>query len=775
MAKLIDPAAQERPVVRQLGGTAQMRQPVLGSPARGMAQAGANLVEGGDELYRAQKVEEDRINTLRAEDAFTKLRERQLDLSVGEETGFSRLKGAEAVTRPVRQEWGKRFEDAETEIAGTLSNDTQRQKFKQRAGVSRLQFEEEMLRHLAKEGDSYAKEVYDGTLATEQRNAVARWDSPNDIGSSIERIRAAVDERAERYGWANEYRDATLRLEQGKVHAAVVQQALATGNYKYAQSWYEEHREDIDLGTAKQLAKAVEDGAQKEKQAFYNADYLANEDNRGALENLRKRVLEDSELGADRQNILVGRIQNRQAVLDHRARAAEDKRLRRIERGLADLNASTLAGFEPTAEQFSTVMESAKGTELEPEVRQAIKLAGATRAFRNAPPLQQEQLLAEAERGVRTEPTKFDRNVVGAWRTIYDAQRRQVKESPVTFMVQQGFVDPPMPLDLANPAGAGEALAEQLSIARDASVRYQVPIKPLTTEQVGLLRAVLQGASVDQKRNYFAGLVQGTAGDTQGYMAIMAQLAPDEPVTAIAGSLAARGRTAESDLMLRGQAILAPSKKADGKPDGGSLYPMPPETDMRMSFDNYVREAFSGKAESRSAHYQAAKAIYAALSVDEGDRDTKVLQGDRWERAMTLAIGPIEKYQGRRIVMPAGYEYSQFRDGLRQRIDQVVEAKQIDPSWTTDRLRDLPLENVGDGRYVLRAGDGYVVEKTGKPVLIDFNVSLPFRPSGHGLTPLPSEPAPSTKGLTLKGISGKKTKNDNRGSTVAPGFAGVRG
>lgn len=733
MAKIIDYSQTARPAPRLVsGGTPSPGAGPSDAAARGLQQLGRDIQVGSEEIFRAQKIEEDRIDTLRAEEAFTQALEKKHELTFGEK-GFVNLRGADAVNKPLFNEYGKRLESVERDLTAGLVNDNQRTRFKQRMNVARVQFQEDILRHLAKERMVYGKQVYDGIVDTAQREAVARWDSPNDIAGELVRIGDAVAERADAEGWAPEFAKAELLKEQAKVHTAVVQQALATGNYRYAEEWFKKNSGSIDLATAKVLEAAVANGTQKELTAHYNALYLAGEDSHRTLEGLRKTVLEDGTLDETRRNILVGRIQNRQFVLERRLEVAEEKRLRTVGRQLTALNDSTLAGFEPTPDQFAPVMAAARGTELEADVQQAIALANSTRAFRNAPPVTQERVLAEAEAGVRTDPNKFDRRVVGAWRSIHDNQRRAAVANPVDFAVSQGIVKPPEPIDFSKPQEMGPALEERFAIARGVAARYQTPFKPLNEAEVNLLNNVLGGATIDQKRNYFGQLAQASGGDLQGYMGVMAQIAPDQPVVAIAGSAAARGRSAEADLMLRGQSILQPSKKSDGKPDGAGLYPLPPETDLRRNFDNHVREAFSGKPEARNAHYQAAKAIYAALSVDAGDRDSKVLNQDRWEQAITMAIGPIEKYQGRRIVMPHGYEYSQFRDGLRQRIDNLVGSGRMDPSWTAPRLRDLPLENVGDGRYVLRAGDGVVVDKESKPIFLDFNIGLPFRTSGHGL------------------------------------------
>lgn len=750
MAKLIDPLAQERPVPRLTGEVAR-RQAVLPAEGvgRGMQMLGQGMQAAADEITRVQKVEEERVNTLAAEDAFTRLRERQLGLSVGE-AGFGSVKGRDAVTRPVFKEYSERFDAVEKEIADGLRNDTQRLKFKQRAQVSRLQFQEEMLRHLAQQGDVFSREVYDGVVTTEQRNAMARWNSPNDIGLSLDRIRDAVATRADRFGWDPEYAKAVLQAEHGKVHASVVQQALLAENYQYAEAWFNEHRSDIDLQTARALESAVENGTQKQLTAGYTADYLANEDSLPALGGLHRRVLEDATLDETRKNILVGRIQNRMAVLERRIELEAERRFRMVERGISQLNDITLMGFEPSLDAFSQVLELARGTPLEAEAHAALRLADATRQFRNMPPLHQEQMLTAAEAQARLDPTKFDVRVLHAWRQIREAQQRQVQEAPVSFAVQQGIIPPPAPLDLSQPDQMGTALQERFTVARTMASRYQTPMKPLTPAEVQLLTATLSKASVDQKRNYIAALFKASGGDTEGYLAVMGQLAPDDPVTAIAGAQAARGRMPDADLLLRGQAILNPPKTTDGKTTG--LLPMPPENELREQFDRYVRDVFARKPEARNAHYQAAKAAYAALSADAGDRDTKVLQNDRWEAAMEAAIGQVAVHNDRRIVLPSGYDVSRFRDELRERLDAIAVSQALDPSWTASRLRDLPLENLGESRYVLRSGDAVVTDPTGKPLILDFSrpytsrvaggqVSrpAPLPPAGPGLPPSPTQ------------------------------------
>lgn len=751
MATLRDPLATERPIAR-LGGSARaqpMDPGVSDAAGRGLEMIGQAIGSGAEEMYRAQLVEEDKINTLAAEDAFTKLRNQQLELTNGETQGFARQKGAAAVTRPLFKEWNKRFDDAETLVASTLTNDNQRLKFKQRAQVARLQYQEDMLRHVGQESDVYAKEVYDGTVAVEQRNAVARWDSPNDLALSLGRVKDAVEQRAERYGWAAEYKDGVLLQEQGRIHSAVVQQAIAAGNYQYAEEWYNQHRSDIDLQTAKMLEIAVRDGTQKQLYADYTADFLANRDSLQGLRALEETVLKDATLDPTRQNVLSGRIMARQDLLERRVQAASAAAERQLEKAISTVNSNTLAGFEPSPEQLAPILNASKGTLLEAEAQRMVNLANATRQFRLASPMQQSQYLAEIEAEARKDPTRFDIQTLTALRSIHDNQKRQLEADPVTFAVRQGYVDP-KPLDLSKPGEQAEGLQERFALSRSLRETHQAPMKPLTTEEAALLSSVLKKATVEEKRQYFADLSTASGDDVEGYSAVMSQLAPDDPVTAVAGVYAGKKRTMAADLMLRGQALLQPTRSADGQPDKGKLWPMPPEKEMRDAFASYERDAFAGRPELRNAFEQSTKAIYAARSAEAGD-STGVFDSDRWDEAVELATGGIAKYNGKGLVLPYRYGIDEFEDAVERRIDQIMvrsdgpttkEARdrleasmtpeerskveyhpgRLAPSVTADKLRDMPLEPIGDGRYVFRAGDGVLVDMNNRPVILDFNV-----------------------------------------------------
>ena len=738
MARIVDPAAQPRPVARTGGGISRLALPgPSDTSARALQQLGLDIGGAAEEIYRAQKIEEDRINTMRAEDAYNKLRERQLDLTLGD-TGYGRLKGSDAVSRPIIPEYRSRFEQTEREIAGTLTNDHQRQRFKARADVARMQFEEGMLRHLSEQGDVYAKQVYEGTIQQAERDATARWDQPHDVASSIARIQSAVRERAERYGWSTEYRDEVQRGEVSKVHAAVITQALANDSYRFAQTWYIANRENIDLKTAAALQKAVEHGVEKEMVAGFNRDFLANRDSRPGLEELAKRVVA-ADLDETRKNIVHGRILGRIETLNLKAERAQLQQERLVSKAIDSMNGNTFAGMPATIDQMTPIVEAARGTALEADARQMVAIANATGAFARMTPIAQADAISQAEAQIRENPAKFDRRLLTAWKEIHGNQQALLEKDPNTFAERQGITDP-SPLDLSKPIQSADALERRFAQTRALSLKYGSPNTPLKELEAKLVKDALGGAGWKERRDYLGELFQASRGDVHGYSGIMAQLAPDHPVTALAGEYTAKGRGQAAELMLAGEDILRPGKKSDGKPDGSGLFPMPPEAEMRAEWDSTVRDAYAGRVDVRNDLYQATKSIYAKLASDKGVKDTKQLDGDLWEQATLLATGGVEKYNGRTLPMPYGMDLGEFRAQVRRRTEDMAAAGALPEGITPEQLQTLPLEPTGDGRYVFRTGTGVLVQvpKGGgqaRPLLLDFNQSSAFSASGYGMDP----------------------------------------
>jgi hypothetical protein len=894
MARIPDATQQERPTPQPGTGLASYRPDFGGGEAIGQAmqKAGQDLTGAGNEIYARARVEQEKFDTLKVEEATTALRQKQLDLTAGD-SGYTSFKGANALNRPLFQDYTERYKAQQIEIAKSLSTDEQRKRFNARADVGFLQFQEGILHHTIKESDTYAKEVTAGVLMTEQRQATANWESPVDVQVSLVRIDEALKAQGEREGWAPEFLAAKKIEANSKVHSAVVGQAIASGNLVYAQEWYEKYKADIDLNTAKALELATKNSMQRQLDAGYSMQITSARDDIGQLRDVEESISKDGRLDDTRRAQLLQRIGGR---IDTAMRAGEMRATRIekfVERGINKAQTVINNGYEPPPADVQGLFELSRGTPMQEEVDRMIASLNLTRQFRVMSPQEREaeltrltaaaraggavttqfdtfaalrQAITSAESGGHPDPanalspenkggvgrargsrqitagtfkdyalpgesydneqhrinasdrkliadfkryggdvaktaaayigdtgavsasgeiaagkasadvlgttprayadkvvarvkeimkstggTKFDINVLKNLENIHENLKRDAKEDSVTLAVRQGFVSPvdpaATPLDMSKPEALDyTTLQRRFELAAAMAEKHQAPLKPLTITERDQAVATLRRLNTDGKINYFANLMKVASnrgdeptgprddvGGMRAYKAMMAQIAPDEPVLAHAGVAAGRwGDSGEgrrvAELLIEGHAILNPNKRADGTPDTGKLLPMPPESKMRMDFDSATRDAYAAAPGARNAAYQSAKAIYAALSAKAGDKDTQTLDGARWQESIRLAVGEIQRWNGRNTILPPGHDYSRFKDGLYQRIDSVLASGRMIETMTAAKMRDMVLEPVGDGRYIFREGDRKLTDKAGRDVVIDFNLPPAWAP-----------------------------------------------
>lgn len=628
-----------------------------GAFGEGTAKSLLSVGEVASKIYAEEKKKADEIAVL---DFDRKLSEAESRLLYDPKTGALNRKGKDAFGLPeqVNGEFDKIVQEAEQ----GLGNNEQLVAARKYALARRTALDRTVQHHVAGARKVYDEAVTDSYIKNERDAAELNYRDPERIGMAIARQSAAYTDYAARNGMPEEWTKLKVSEAASKTHVGVVNRMLANAD---------------DLGAT----------------AYYkgNKDGFSGDD--------------------------VTRVESA-------LQRSKEHRERKVEKQINALNAITLAGFEPSETQVTGVMAAARGTVFEDDAKQMAATAKATGEFRRMVPADQATYLTHFEAQIRKDPAKFDVTLLGRLRTIHENQQRTLKESPIEFAVRQGFVEPTdpaaQPLNLAKPDQLGPALESRFDLARKVRATHGADFKPLTPNETKLLGDALKQAPAAGKLDYFARLQRATGQDYEGYSAIMAQIAPDDPVTAIAGVYAARNRTQAADLMVRGQSILRPNKKEDGTPDRGKLWPMPPEKDLRDQFARYERDAFAGHPQVRNDYYQAALAVYAAKSADTGDASGDI-NSDRWDKSIRLVTGSIEKWNGKSIVLPYDMERGAFKDGLYARIDQITGSGLLAEGVTTSKLKDLPLEPISEGKYVFRTGDGVLVGKDGKPIIIDFN------------------------------------------------------
>ena len=701
------------------------------------------------ELDQRFKEEKRKADAARAEDAFNQLRHKTLEFTVGE-GGFTRLQGAQVATNPkLLQEYTAKATDAARLLAEGLDNEDQRQAFKVRADLGLYQYQHDLLTHISRERVAFGKELYKGTVETEITQATAHYTDPVAVATSVERITAATNDMADAQGLpktgpGSEARTAAITENVGKVHQSVISQAIADNKYGYAKEWFERYGTLLPPNVQAQTRHLLLDGEQKEAYNVYAQRFNGARRDLKALRALDADVAADKTLDETRKTALQGRIESATAALENKAAMEAERAERRIQAQITAVNSQTLMGYPPTAAQLAPLINSAKGTSLEPLVRQMVATANETERFQRLPPQAQEAYINRLESLARTDPTKFDIQVLARFKAIQQAQQQAVREDPVGFMVRQNFIDPQspgaQPLDFSKPDAPefAQQLAARFDLARQVGQRYQTGVKPLQPAEAQVLASATRDMQPEAKRDYFSRLAKAAGTDTSGYRAMMQQIAPDDVVTAAGGIAAMRGlKTADgkfvADSIFRGQSYLQPPRDKDGKqPKSQVVMPSGQEKErMDQEFDNITGNAFEGQPEPRQIFLETARAIYAdkiaQASNHSGNMDKRA-----WRAAVTEALGaePLQ-WNGKTVIPPANMKAGEFKDALRLRIDDLAARGRLPEQVTARTLWNVPLINIGDGKYSFSAGGQRVVGADGKPIVLDFNqpwVPLPRAP-----------------------------------------------
>jgi hypothetical protein len=447
--------------------------------------------------------------------------------------------------------------------------------------------------------------------------------------------------------------------------------------------------------------------------------------NARAMDSLLDRMNKGEFAGVPAQQLAAAeaRIGNFKNSLIVKAEAAERRRMAGLEQQGKRLSWYVENGQDIPPQESDRFIRDSKGTPYAGMLDMVLADQKAIGELAKLPPDKQIASVKELRESYGATPTKEQLQHLSKVSGYVEKNLKLLNESPLDYAARrEGAVV--APLDLQKPDTWADTLGPRVTILADQTKRTGVAPKGLLPQEAAQLSAALRSARPEQAREMLASLRRGF-GDDKVFRATMQQIAPDNPVVANAGIFAARGLESTNDrsvadLILRGNALLRQDTKEDGKPAGGKLLPMPKEEEMQRGFASYEKNAYAGKEQARNVAYQTAKAIYAAKASEEGDYSGNLVS-KRWAEAMSMATGKIESHKGSHIVMPYGWEYGAFKDGLKQRIPALIASGQLGAGWTPEKLRDLPLENAGDGKYFFRVGDGYLAGKDGRPVMVDFN------------------------------------------------------
>jgi hypothetical protein len=365
------------------------------------------------------------------------------------------------------------------------------------------------------------------------------------------------------------------------------------------------------------------------------------------------------------------------------------------------------------------------------------------RAMRPMPQNEMEQFL------VSQVPTDKDApdfaNQMARYNNLTEAAKylsNQRNVNGLQALAQQGIVKlgPLVPSDTQ---GFEAELANRQQIASQVTGLYLPRPTPFTPGEAKAFGQMLDESPVSQKLSLLASMRRGLTDDGT-YRAGLQQIRPDSPETAVMGVLAAKqsnqgyyGTSTDyvppatgAELIGEGSTILRPDK-AEKSATGPSrnLY-MPNEGLLEQAFANQVGDAFRGDPTGTDAKmaYNLFRFAYAGLAARDGailaDGD-KTPDSSRVTAAINAALGGVYTWSGpgsssskHAVVKPYGMPDDVFAARFAYARDEALRRAGY-ASWLDDAgavaqgasagaASALYPVSVGDGRYALATGTGFV-------------------------------------------------------------------
>lgn len=319
----------------------------------------------------------------------------------------------------------------------------------------------------------------------------------------------------------------------------------------------------------------------------------------------------------------------------------------------------------------------------------------------------------------------------------------QRTKDPINFLIANGHMDALKPEDLQSPDALKNALIRRQDAAQEYSRKFGTPLRIFSNAEAKGIGDMLSKMDPKAEVDYLGQMYEATFDHPDSWNAALGQLFPYSPTSQFSGvlmhydKLIAKDHWLTSDdkvnakdvasLALAGAEARRTSKvTANGVTNEVKGMPMPPdegEQGMRTAFNNIIGNAYAGHPEVMSQVYDISKDVYAGLMAQKGNY-TGALDADAWAKAVNLTTGGITKFNNSTVPLPWGMSSDQFQDEAKTRLMDAVKsrsnAKGDAEFFYNQNINQFGLQNAGFGRYYVTQGNGFFLDRAGKPVVLDF-------------------------------------------------------
>lgn len=341
------------------------------------------------------------------------------------------------------------------------------------------------------------------------------------------------------------------------------------------------------------------------------------------------------------------------------------------------------------------------------------------------------------------------------------------RTDPILWAVQANIADK-KPLNFGDQNTLRQQLSERSGIASTMQNKYGAPLQLLTKAEAQALSTNFGKMNTNDKMAYL-NVIHNAVPDPAAYRSIMQQVSPDSPVTAIAGVLVSKqaqyvtqykfqpDTTVSSQnvaaIVLEGEALLNLTKTDKAEGGIGKTFPMPQESEFVNRFNNSVGDSFANNAEAANIAYQAVKAYYAGQSARKGDL-SGTMNANRMESAIKYVLGGVTNVNGNgNTLRPWGMPEEAFKDQLKTKFDEAIAANGYQ-NTQYNKFDVYTIQSFGDSTYLLRIGNQFLLDKSGKPVILNLAQGSP------GMQSMPiSRPVSTTQNVLAEPVTTQlKTK-----------------
>lgn len=489
----------------------------------------------------------------------------------------------------------------------------------------------------------------------------------------------------------------------------------------------------------------------KDRNWFNNATQIAMQ-SKNSMPDLRQLAhdLTDEDgfyagkLDTDKRNAILRTVTNDQLILENRLERAQEKREAAGQRALLQMGTQIASGVPATPQMWDNWAHTVKGTEAEADFKQYADDEQKVQQVLRQPIDQQLKFVQDKQATLQSQGGSLrDLANLNRLKGAVEQNVKLMQTEPLIFDAQRTGVDlPPLNLTQLGDPNANAQISQQIQdrVTTLSAMRKQyggqVPIRPLLPQEAAQLTSALNSADPKNAAAIYGALQNATGGDMDAYKGIMQQVAPDAPIKALAGMLAAKQRNLTlathwfkpndvapsgdvATTMLQGEALLNPSKAQkgeDGRPTS-KLF-LPETTQLQSDFQDRVGDAFAGRPDAAEKAYQAVQAYYVGKAAQSGrlasgkqDIDSSIMK-----EAITATLGNVVNFNGNGSVLaPWGMTEADFQDKAHAAL--IKAQATVKPEFSANLL-SAGLKNNGDGTYYVTQGRNFVPDKKGNPLVI---------------------------------------------------------